>query len=252
MIDHQKIKIFCFPYAGGSARVYKSWQRYLPPEIELVPVEVKGRGKRYAENLADNMEEMVADVFQQIKDQLNETKYVLFGHSMGAVIAHELCYSLISKNLETPLHIFLTGREAPQRGKKTMDTEKTYLLPDDKFINKLKDYGGTPKEILENEELMNIFTPILRGDFRVVDTYQHRFRDYLFDFGITVMTGLKEDLDEAEINGWQAFTKQKLKSYKFPGGHFFIHESTFNILRIVCKTIFEIIEEGTKPRMGII
>lgn len=247
-----QIKIFCFPYAGGSARIYKSWQRYLPRELEIVPVEVKGRGRRYAEKLADNMDEMVIDVLEQIKDQLNKTRFVFYGHSMGAVIAHELCYLLIAEDLPRPLHLFLTGREAPQTQKIKPDNEKMYLLPEEKFIDKLKDYGGTPKEVLENDELMNIFTPILRGDFKACDTYQHTVREALFDFGITVITGLEEDLEDTQINGWQMFTKKKLHSYKFPGGHFFIHQYTFDILRIICKTIFEVMDEDAQQRVSVV
>ncbi len=247
-MSNTKIKIFCFPYAGGSARVYKSWQKYLPPEIEVVPIEVKGRGKRYGEKLCDNMGEMVQDVFGQIRDQLQEGEYAIYGHSMGAVVAHEICYKIIEEELPTPLHLFLSGRQAPHCPKD--EEEKTYLLSDDKFRAKLVDYGGTPTEVLENDELMKIFVPILRGDFKVCDTYKHQKQNYKFDFGITIMTGLEEDLSEEQIEGWQIYTGKKLNNHRFPGGHFFIHEYTFNILRIICKKIFDIIDENNRERVG--
>lgn len=237
-----KIKLFCFPYAGGSARLYKSWQKFFPPEIEIVPVEAPGRGKRYGEKPCESIEEMVNDAFNQVKDQITDGDYAFFGHSMGAVITHELTYRILDAGKPAPMHLFLTGRGAPHVPDEK-DDEHIHLLPDEEFKQKLVEYGGTPEEVLANEELMKIFLPILRADFKVCDTYERIGSELKFDFGITVMVGLEEKLTEEQIQGWQEYTDQKIKINRFPGGHFFIHHHTINVVRIVAQTIFRLAEE---------
>lgn len=237
-----RIKLFCFPYAGGSARFYKSWQRFFPPEIEVIPIDPPGRGKRFGMPFCTSVEEMVRDIFDQIKDQITDENYALFGHSMGAVVAQEVTYLIKEAGLPYPMHLFLSGRGAPQVPDEE-DEEHMHLLPDDEFKRKLIDYGGTPDEVLANEELMNIFLPILRADFRVCDNYQHIDPGYQFPMGITVLTGLEEKVTEEQIQGWQHYTAQKLKVNRFPGGHFFIHDHTLNIVRIISQTLFKALEE---------
>lgn len=236
----EKIKIFFFPYAGGSARVYNSWKQYFPDDFEIIPVEMKGRGARFGEKQCASVEEMVEDALQQIRHQIEEGVYAFFGHSMGAIVAHELTFRILEEDLPGPIHLFLSGREAPHVSKERSEEEKTYLLPDDRFKEKLHDMGGTPKEILENPELMDIFTPILRQDFKSCDLYQHKERDFQLNCGITVLTGMEEDLIEEQINGWQKYTNKKIDTKRFPGDHFFIFDHTLHILRIVCRTLYEI------------
>ena len=101
-----KIKLFCFPYAGGSAAVYNRWKEYLNPEIELRPVELSGRGERMDEPLYTNMEDLIEDVFQLLEGEFEESEYALLGHSMGAMIIYELSRKIIDNNLKLPLHIF--------------------------------------------------------------------------------------------------------------------------------------------------
>ncbi|MCK4259540.1 MAG: thioesterase [Halanaerobiales bacterium] len=244
-----QFKLFCFPYAGGSARFYKRWQQYLPPEIEIIPIDPPGRGRRFGQKFSESVDEMVEDIFEQVKDQLIDTDYAFFGHSMGAIMSQELTYKVMDSGLPAPLHLFLSGRGAPHI--EDEDDEKTYLLPDDQFKAKLQKYGGTPTEILENPELMDIFIPILRADFKVCDIYEHSEREP-FDCGITSFSGLEEKLTDEQVQGWQQYTKRKLKINKFPGGHFFIHDdkNTINILRIVGRTIFNIVEERPDRQVG--
>lgn len=237
-----KIKLFCFPYAGGSARFYKGWQKYFPAEIEVVPIDPPGRGRRFGMDYCQSVEAMVDDIFAQVKDQLLHGNYALFGHSMGAVVTHELAYRIREAHLPDPLHLFLSGRGAPQIPDEE-DKEKIHLLPDEQFKHKLIEYGGTPEEVLANQELMSLFLPILRADFRVCDEYDFKDPDYKFDYGITVLTGLEEKITEEQIHGWQQFTEKKIKINRFPGGHFFLHHETLNVVRIISQTLFKIMEE---------
>ena len=247
----KEFTLFFFPYAGGSAKVYKSWEKSMPSEIEMVYIDPPGRGRRIGEKPCQSIEQMLEDVFDQIKDRLEDGKYAFFGHSMGGIIAHEMVYKIREAGLPEPEYLFLSGRGAPHVEGED-DDDDMHLLPDDQFIERLNDYGGTPKQVLENKELMDLFLPILRSDFKVCNEYEYSTGEEPFDFGITIFTGLEEELSDAKIEGWQKYTKHKLRSNRFPGGHFFLHEekNKHHILRIISRTIFDIIEESPEVQVG--
>lgn len=50
-----KIKLICIPYAGGSAQVYKKWEKYIHSSVEVVPIELAGRGKRLLNPFIENI-----------------------------------------------------------------------------------------------------------------------------------------------------------------------------------------------------
>ena len=149
-----KIKLFCFPYAGGSAAVYNRWKEYLNPEIELRPVELSGRGERMDEPLYTNMEDLIEDVFQLLEGEFEESEYALLGHSMGAMIIYELSRKIIDNNLKLPLHIFFSGHSAPQINR--ADEKIYHLMKDDEFKREIIGLGGTPPEFFDHTRIFGI------------------------------------------------------------------------------------------------
>lgn len=106
-----KVKLFCIPCAGGSANAYLKWNNYLQYNIELCPIELKGRGGRSDEAYYEDIDEAVEDVFNLIKDSINNNEYALFGHSMGGLIVYELYYKLLENGMKLPKQIFIYGKE---------------------------------------------------------------------------------------------------------------------------------------------
>ncbi|WP_268906141.1 thioesterase II family protein [Clostridium hydrogenum] len=98
--------LFCLPYAGGSEAIYYKWKDYLSPSIQLIPIELKGRGKRYNETFYETLDEAINDIFKWIKERIMNDDYAIYGHSMGSILAYELYYKVISEKLRKPKHIF--------------------------------------------------------------------------------------------------------------------------------------------------
>lgn len=117
-----KITLFCFPYAGGSAVAYNKWKKYNNTNIEIIPIELAGRGKRFGEELYDKIEDAVDDVYEIVKSNINGP-YGLFGHSMGSIIAYELARKINNSNLPNPEYIFVSGRKPPH----IEENEKKYI-----------------------------------------------------------------------------------------------------------------------------
>jgi len=109
----EKTKLFCIPYAGGSANLYNKWAQTLSKDIELVPLELAGRGTRISEGFYKNLEVAVDDIFNQIVDHIYDSNYAFFGHSLGAFLVYELTQKIMSLNLPLPKHIFFSGRRSP-------------------------------------------------------------------------------------------------------------------------------------------
>lgn len=230
----KKIKLFCLPYAGGSAAVYKKWKKYLHNSIELIPVELSGRGKRFGEGAYNSIDEASEDVFKSIREHDDQTEYAVFGHSMGSLIAYELYYKIIKYQHKPPIHMFFSGFRAPDQ---PSNKPPIYDLPDKSFTEEFFKLGGTPRELIENEELLSIFLPILRGDYKIVEKYDYIQREEKINTDITVFYGNEDDLTNERVNQWSKHTKKIFKSYCFNGNHFFIHDYTEEIVNIINKTI---------------
>ncbi len=166
----KKIKLFCIPYAGGSAMVYHKWKNKLNSVIELHPIELAGRGSRYNEPLYKSLDEAVNDIYRYIISHIDSSPYALFGHSMGSYLTFELFHKLTSMRHKEPIHIFFSGKESPQSNK---SKRQIHLLDDLNFKSKILELGGTPEELINNEELSHFFLPIIRADYKITEKYKY-------------------------------------------------------------------------------
>lgn len=139
----KKIKLFCFPYAGGASYSFVKWKRYLHDSIELCTVELAGRGSRLGSPFYQTIGEAVEDIFTSLKNEVKDNSYTLFGHSMGAVVIFELLNKINEADFQKPLHVFFSGRNPPHKKEKRI----LHNLDDNLFKQELLKLGGTPLEI---------------------------------------------------------------------------------------------------------
>ncbi|MCP5053099.1 MAG: thioesterase [bacterium] len=232
----KKIKLFCLPYAGGSAATYNKWRPFLDKHIELYPVELSGRGKRIYDPLYQSLEEAIEDVYNMIHVDLQTGPYAFYGHSMGGILAYELAYKIRDNNLPEPLHIFFSGRGATDIPHEE-DEEMYHLLPEDEFREKIIELGGTPKEFFEHPELLEVLLPMLRSDFKIAETYEHDSEVIPFDHDISILLGKEEDVSDKRACGWKSHTKHLCNIHYLEGDHFFIHDHTERIVSLVNQTL---------------
>lgn len=232
---NKKIKLFCIPYAGGSAVIYSKWKAYLPDTIELCPIELKGRGARIVEPRYENIDEAVQDIYDQILPQIQYAPYALFGHSMGAMLCHELALKLRSEDVNQPKHLFFSGRSVPHI--KMKEDKKYHLLSEEDFKKKVKTLGGTPKEFFDHPELMELFLPLLRSDFKLASTDLSLEVIVPFNCDISVLLGKDEDMTAQQAHEWKDHTKGLCTTYYFNGGHFFLNNEVESITRIIARDL---------------
>jgi medium-chain acyl-[acyl-carrier-protein] hydrolase len=212
--------LFCFPYAGGSANVFRSWQRHFVSEVDLCLVHLPGRGRRIGEPPFTSMNALVDAIADQIHQELR-CPYAFYGHSMGAVIGFELARVLRLRHGTEPAALFLSGRRAPRVPR---STPASFDLPDEQFIAELRRLNGTPAEVLQDSNLLELFLPLLRADFQVSEAYQYQTGNRL-SCPMTVYGGLRDVVASVQdLQKWQEHTTAAFQLRLFPGGHFFIQE----------------------------
>lgn len=216
-----KIKLFCLPYAGGSARsIYSNWNENLDATIELHPIELAGRGSRMAENLYLSLEEAIDDVLEQIKDEIIHNDYMIFGHSMGSILTYKVLQRIDDLKLPPPIHSFFSGRRAPHCQSRKI---KPYSKMNDlEVMNEIKELGGTPPEFFEYPELKNMFLPIFKSDLKIADSLVDKSEISILNHNISVLIGKEENVTTQEANEWIQYTSKKCSIEYFEGGHFFL------------------------------
>lgn len=232
------LRLFCFPYAGGSAVIFHKWAANLPDSIEVCPIYLPGRGHRSKEKAFTDIDRLVEATAESILPSLAKP-FVFFGHSMGALICFELARYLHKNHQPEPLHIFVSGRSAPQ-----LQTHEriTYNLPDDEFISELRRLDGTPPEVLEHSELLAIMIPILRADFELTQRYDYKPEPPL-DCSISALGGLEDyDVTKTQLESWHEQTTSRFALHLFPGNHFFLNTAQPFLLPLISRELLELIK----------
>lgn len=229
-----KIKLFCLPYAGGSATAYYKFKRYLNDYIELRPVELAGRGRRIKIPLYNNIEEAVNDIYSMIKSEADGGPYAFFGHSLGSVLVYETLYRLKESGSGRPEHVFFSGCRPPH----ILDRSKVlHNLPDEQFKEEILKMGGTDKAVFENKELSSYFIQLLKSDFKMIETYKYAAKNGKLGTDITVLSGKADDITYDEVSEWEMYTSGRCKIYEFEGDHFFINTNTEAVVDLINHTL---------------
>lgn len=231
-----RLRMFCFPYAGGGASAYRGWGASLPQEVEVCPVQLPGREGRLREAPFTRAAEMITAVADALTPWL-DLPFVFFGHSMGAMIGYELTRELRRRGRTLPLHLFVSGRRAPQLPTRE---EPIHDQPEPEFIESVRKLNGTPEEVLQHEELMKLLIPLLRADFAVNETYEY-VEEPQIDIGISAFGGLGDpDVSRDDVEAWRIHTRGRFRMRMIPGDHFFLHSQKDLILESVARDLAEI------------
>lgn len=235
-----RVRMFCFPYAGGGASAYRGWAGSLPGDVEVCPVQLPGRESRLREAPFETPGPLIQAIADALQPYLRDLPFVFFGHSMGAMISFELARELRRRGQTPPLHLFVSGRRAPQ----VPDTEEPiHALPEPQFIERLRELNGTPEEVLQHAELMKLLIPVLRADFSVNETYAYTEEEPL-DMGISCFGGLGDkEVSRDDCAVWKEQTRGRFRLRMLPGDHFFVHSAKDMILESVARDLAEVLSQ---------
>ncbi len=218
--------------------LFRDWAASLPAAIDVYPVELPGRGIRIAEPLADRLFPLIKDIAQAIYPYLDRP-FAFFGHSLGGLLSFELAHYLDREHNLLPAHLFVSAHRAPQ----LPDPDPTvHTLSNHDLIGKLRRLEGTPEEILQEPELMQVLLPIIRKDFEVCNTYTYTQHEPL-NCPVSAFGGAQDSLvSRNDLKPWAEQTKASFSLYVLPGGHLFMNTSRHLLLSIVSQELLQAIE----------
>lgn len=230
----EMLRFFCFPYSGGTAQVFRPFVGLLPGGSGVYAFELPGRGRRFTDPPLDSVSAMVKEALSGMVSLLGSVDCCFFGHSLGGILAFELARELRRQGLPMPKHLYVSGIRAPQVPRRE---DNAYDLPHDAFLGKLREMGGTPHEILENQEMLELVLPVLRKDFQAYETYTYTPEPPLA-CPITAFGGSRDTFVTADdIQQWSVQTKSLFARKMFDGDHFFIHEHFTPIADTISKSL---------------
>jgi len=232
-----RLRLFCFSYAGGSASAFRLWGGHIPPQIELYPVQLPGRESRLREAPFTQLPPLIQALSQAIRPYLNKP-FVFFGHSMGGLVGFELARELRRQHLATPLHLMISARRAPQ----LPDPDPPiHHLPAAEFLEEIRNLKGTPEEVLNNDDLMQVMLPVLLADFAVCETYVYT-HEVPLSCPITAFGGWQDDdISKDELVAWREQTRAFFRLQMFEGGHFFLHSERDLLLQSIAQSLLPLL-----------
>ncbi|MDJ1184230.1 thioesterase II family protein [Roseofilum casamattae] len=227
-----RLRLFCFPYAGGSAAIFRDWHQELPETIEVCPVELPGRSSRMREPLFEDISSLIEALGEGLRSYLDKP-YVVFGHSFGALVSFEFARYCREHYYRLPNCLFVSGRQAPH----LPDPSPIHALPKEDFIEEIERLNGTPPEIMQNPEMMELLVPILRADLKVDETYEYKPKAPL-DIPLVVFGGERDsEASRTQLEAWSQHGSRQFSLQMFPGDHFFINTARSHLLQTLSQEL---------------
>ena len=229
-LDSQKVRLFCFPHAGGGTAVYHRWRTQIAEHVQVVPIRLPGRETRIDDPLYDSLTTLVDDLYADLGPMLKH-RDAFFGHSMGALLAFELALRAQADD-RAPSLLAVSACRPPDRAQ--IDGDPIHELDDEALIDRLISAYGMGGEVQQEERgLMAMLIETLRADLKMVETYPSGQTS-----GIQspiIACGGAEDprVTRAALNGWRAFTDQTFTSRVFPGHHFYLRQEQSSLIRFL-------------------
>lgn len=227
------VRMFCFPYAGGGASMFRSWaESKALRDVEVCAVQLPGREARIAEAPIGDLSRLMCLLCDVLEPWLDRP-FLLFGHSVGALVSFELARELRRRGGIEPRHLFVSACPAPH----LRNSERMCDLPDNDFLDRLYRFNGTPPDVLNHPELMQLMLPTLRADFALRDRYVYRDEPPL-NCSITAFGGMNDQhVSGADLRAWRRHTRERFQLWLFQGDHFFLKSAQETMLETVCSEL---------------
>lgn len=228
-----RLRLFCFPYVGTGASIFRTWSDGLPADVEVCPVQFPGRGTQLMETPFTELSPLVQALAQALAPLLDKP-FAFFGHSLGALVGFELTRQLRRLSGVQPVRLFVSAARAPQIPPRD---RPIHALSEGEFLVELRRLNGIPRKVLEDAEVMQIMLPVLRADFAVYETYVYSTEPPL-DCFISSFGGLQDQrVSRGDLEAWRDQTNASFSLRMFPGDHFFLNTTQRLLLQALSQEL---------------
>lgn len=235
--EDAKLRLFCFPFAGGSAASYLPLARLISGPVDVFAVQLPGRASRFNEPCLTHLPSVVNGLSQAMRPFLDKP-VVFFGHSMGALLAYEVCCQLQTLNQTLPQRLMLSACSAPHH----KGRDKTlHDLPAEAFWQEVKAMNGTPDDVLANTELLELIEPCLRADFQLVHDWRQQNRHLnkpVLPVAFELFAGIDDrSVSPKQVEEWDRYSTLPSTLHQLTGHHFYLFESAAALSKILSTSL---------------
>jgi medium-chain acyl-[acyl-carrier-protein] hydrolase len=225
-----KLRVICFPHVGAGGAAFNSWLDFLPAEVEMCTIRLPGRENRLREPLMDDWRQVLAEVHEAVTPLL-DLPFVLIGHCSGSVLAYEFARRL---STTSPAMLILSSSDGPSV--RRID-DPLHLLPGRQLLDRVTEFGGMARQVLDDPDLMALFERILRADYQVIERLEYSPGKPL-DVPITVIGGRHDEFVSCQaMAAWSAETTREFSLHLLNAGHYILNEAGALIGDIVGRLV---------------
>ncbi|MEU7146368.1 alpha/beta fold hydrolase [Nocardia sp. NPDC046473] len=241
-VSEPAVRLVCLPHAGGAASFFLPVSRALAPNCDVLAVQYPGRQDRRTEKCIDNIPELADAVTEQLLTW-TDRPLAVFGHSLGATLGFEVAQRLEQRGTEVTA-LFVSGRRAPSRHR----DESVHLLSDEGLIRELKTLNGTGLAVLDDDEILRMSLPALRGDYTAAETYRYTECPPLRTPIYAHIGNADPRVNREEAEAWSLHTTASFELHAYPGGHFYLNDQTAHLVASIKQVLLPATPSIHHPR----
>jgi surfactin synthase thioesterase subunit len=228
----ERTTLLCVPFAGAGPSFFHPWRELAADRWRVTAVELPGREKRLLEEPYRNVPEAARSELGAVVEDLGPgARVVLFGHSLGAVLAYELVHLLGERDDVHVERLVVSGSPGPW----TQRERRAAGLDGDEFLARVEEFAGFRHEALDHPEMRELILPTLHADCSMHESYVPSFEGPVS----VPVTSLRGDVDglvtAAEARQWQDATTAGFTYVEFPGDHMYLVDRGREILDVIEK-----------------
>ncbi|MFC8919396.1 thioesterase II family protein [Streptomyces sp. NPDC047821] len=224
MSDAQPVRLHCFAHAGAGVSSFYGWPAHLGHGVETVPHLLPGREGRRREARITGREALLADLMGTFTAEAPSGPYVLYGHSLGAMVAYTVTRALHEAGLPGPALLALGACPPPDAGS---DLSDAWGASDEQLLGLLDGVGAVPEGAAPGGFWYRAVMPVLRDDLALAHDLRVAARRPVaagpLSVPLLVVSGAGDPLAQPGVmDGWRRWSTGPVVTRTVPGDHFFV------------------------------